>query len=155
MAVTEDIVRFVDEASFEALPDEVVFRTKMLIADAIGTMLAGSVEDGSLILQNYLKRTESHQEATVVDNRYSAYPEALHDVQRLGDKSTFVDRYRIYDHSGFTSLNLVDLFSLCFDGEVLMNHSDPALLRQSDRKGSLRNRIHCRGTQRNVEFDPA
>jgi hypothetical protein len=29
MGVTENIVRFVDEASFDALPDEVVFRTKM------------------------------------------------------------------------------------------------------------------------------
>ena len=66
MGVTEDIVRFIDEASFEALPDEVVFRTKTLIADAIGTMLAGSVEDGSRILQNYLMRAESRKDATVV-----------------------------------------------------------------------------------------
>lgn len=66
MGVTEDIVRFVDQASFDALPDEVVFRTKTLIADAIGTMLAGSVEDGSRILQSYLRRTESRKDATVV-----------------------------------------------------------------------------------------
>ncbi len=56
MAVTEDIVRFIDEASLDALPDEVVFRTKTLIVDAIGTMLAGSVEEGSRILQSYLRR---------------------------------------------------------------------------------------------------
>ena len=66
MGVTEDIVRFVDEASFDALPDQLIFRTKTLIADAIGTMLAGSVEDGSRILQRYLMRTESRKEATVV-----------------------------------------------------------------------------------------
>ena len=66
MGVTEDIVRFVDEARFDALPDEVIFRTKTLIADAIGTMLAGSVEDGSRILQNYLRRAESRRDATVV-----------------------------------------------------------------------------------------
>lgn len=66
MGVTADIVRFVDEARFDALPDEVVFRTKTLIADAIGTMLAGSVEDGSRILQSYLRRMESRKDATVV-----------------------------------------------------------------------------------------
>lgn len=66
MAVTEDIVRFIDEASFEALPDEVVFRTKTLIVDAIGTMLAGSIEEGSRILQSYLRRMESRKDATVV-----------------------------------------------------------------------------------------
>ncbi|MGH7888420.1 MAG: MmgE/PrpD family protein [Candidatus Binatia bacterium] len=72
MGVTADIVRFVDESRFEALPDEVVFRTKTLIADAIGTMLAGSVEDGSRILQSYLMRTEGRREATVVGAGFKA-----------------------------------------------------------------------------------
>ncbi|MBM2803971.1 MAG: MmgE/PrpD family protein [Deltaproteobacteria bacterium] len=66
MGVTEDIVRFIDEASFHALPDEVIFRAKTLIVDAIGTMLAGSVEEGSRILQRYLMRAESRNDATVV-----------------------------------------------------------------------------------------
>jgi 2-methylcitrate dehydratase PrpD len=66
MGVTADIVRFVDEARFDALPDQVIFRTKTLIVDAIGTMLAGSVEDGSRILQSYLRRAESREDATVV-----------------------------------------------------------------------------------------
>ena len=66
MGVTTDIVRFIDEARFDALPDQVIFRTKTLIVDAIGTMLAGSVEDGSRILQNYLRRSESRTDATVV-----------------------------------------------------------------------------------------
>ena len=60
MGVTEDIVRFVDESRFDALPDDVVFRTKTLIADAIGTMLAGSCEDGSRILQKYFKQPGGH-----------------------------------------------------------------------------------------------
>ncbi len=66
MAVTEEIVRFVDEAHAGALPDEVVFRTKTLIVDAIGTMLAGSVEEGSRILQSYVSGLESRKDATVV-----------------------------------------------------------------------------------------
>ena len=66
MGVTEDIVRFVDESRFDALPDEVVFRTKTLIADAIGTILAGSCEDGSRILQKYLKQSGGREEATVI-----------------------------------------------------------------------------------------
>jgi 2-methylcitrate dehydratase PrpD len=66
MGVTEDIVRFVDESRFVALPHEVVLRTKTLIADAIGTMLAGSCEDGSQILQRYLKQPGGHEDATVI-----------------------------------------------------------------------------------------
>ena len=42
MGVTEGIVRFVGATRFDAVPDEVVFRTKTLIADAIGTMLVES-----------------------------------------------------------------------------------------------------------------
>jgi 2-methylcitrate dehydratase PrpD len=66
MGVTSEIVRFVCAADFEGLPDEVVFRTKTVIADAIGTMLAGSREEGSRILQNYVRQTGSREEATVV-----------------------------------------------------------------------------------------
>ncbi len=72
MAVTEDIVRFIDEAKVEALPEEVVFRAKTLIVDAIGTMLAGSVEEGSRILQGYTRRMESRRDATVVGAGFKA-----------------------------------------------------------------------------------
>src|SRR5919106_4567270 len=66
MGVTEDIVRFIDESRFDALSDEVVLRTKTLIADAIGTMLAGSCEDGSRILQKYLRQSGGREEATII-----------------------------------------------------------------------------------------
>src|SRR5262245_44063108 len=72
MGITEDIVCFVAAASFDELPNEVVVRTKTLIADAIGTMLAGSVEDGSRILQSYLRHTESRNDATVVGAGFGA-----------------------------------------------------------------------------------
>jgi len=72
LAVTEDIVGFVHEASFDALPDEVVLRTKTLVIDTLGTMLAGSVEDGSRILQTYLRRSESRKDATVVGAGFKA-----------------------------------------------------------------------------------
>src|SRR5262245_16236813 len=72
MGVTEDIVRFVDQARFDALPDEVVFRTKTLIADAIGTMLAGSCEDGSRILHEYLRQSGGREEATIVGNKFKS-----------------------------------------------------------------------------------
>jgi len=66
MGVTEDIVRFIDESSFDELPAEVVFRTKTLIADGVGTMLAGSCEEGSRILQTYLMQTGGRPEASVI-----------------------------------------------------------------------------------------
>ncbi len=72
MAVTEDIVGFVHDARFDELPDEVVHRTKTLVIDALGTMLAGSVEDGSRILQNYLMRQEGRPDATVVGAGFKA-----------------------------------------------------------------------------------
>jgi 2-methylcitrate dehydratase PrpD len=66
MGVTEEIVRFIYTTRYEALPAEVVFRTKTLIADAIGTMLAGSREEGSRILQSYLRQPGDREEATFV-----------------------------------------------------------------------------------------
>ena len=66
MGVTQELVRFVSQAGFDDLPNEVVFRTKTLITDAIGTMLAGSCEEGSRILQHYVKQTGGKEEATLV-----------------------------------------------------------------------------------------
>ena len=66
MGVTEEIVRFIHESRFDALPDEVVFRTKTLIADAVGTMLAGSCEEGSRILQRYVEQTGAREAATII-----------------------------------------------------------------------------------------
>jgi 2-methylcitrate dehydratase PrpD len=72
MAVTEDIVRFIDETSVGTLSEELIFRTKTLIIDAIGTMLAGSVEEGSRILQSYVRRQESRKDATVIGAGFKA-----------------------------------------------------------------------------------
>jgi 2-methylcitrate dehydratase PrpD len=66
MGVTEDIVRFIRAARFEDLPAEIVFRTKTLIMDAFGVMLAGSREEGSRILQSYVQELDGKKEATVV-----------------------------------------------------------------------------------------
>ena len=66
MGVTEEIVRFIDETRFEELPGEVVFRAKSLITDAVGTMLAGSSEAGSRILQAYVRETGGREESTLV-----------------------------------------------------------------------------------------
>jgi 2-methylcitrate dehydratase PrpD len=66
MGVTSDIVRFVGAAGFDGLPEEVVFRTKTLITDAIATMLAGSCEEGSRILQHYVQQSGGREEASVV-----------------------------------------------------------------------------------------
>src|SRR5262245_8146411 len=76
MGVTEDIVRFVDSATFDELPHEVLVRTKTLVADAFGTMLAGSVEDGSRILQSYVRRAQSLKDATVVGAGLKSCPTA-------------------------------------------------------------------------------
>ena len=66
MGVTNEIVRFVCATSFEDLPEEIIFRTKTLIVDAVGTMLAGSCEEGSRILQRYIQQTGGREEATLI-----------------------------------------------------------------------------------------
>ena len=57
MGVTEELVRFIHTTRFEELPDEIVSRVKTLITDAVGTMLAGASEEGSRILQEYVRET--------------------------------------------------------------------------------------------------
>jgi 2-methylcitrate dehydratase PrpD len=66
MGVTAELVHFIHNSRFDDLPEEVVFRTKTLITDAVGTMLAGSVEEGSRILQDYVKQTGGKEEASLV-----------------------------------------------------------------------------------------
>ena len=66
MGVTEEVVRFIHQASFEELPAEVISRTKSLVIDAIGVMLAGSREAGTRILQSYARGVGGREEATVI-----------------------------------------------------------------------------------------
>jgi len=66
MGVTQELVSFVCQTRFDDLSKEVVFRAKTLITDAVGTMLAGASEEGSRILQAYVRETGGREESTLV-----------------------------------------------------------------------------------------
>ena len=51
-------------------------------------------------------------------------------------------------------LTLIDLLRLPLDGKVLMNDADAPLLSKGDGHIALRNRIHRRTEQRDIEADP-
>src|SRR5437588_7880341 len=58
---------------------------------------------------------------------------------------------RIDDHSGLTTLHLVDFVSLNLDRKVLMNDADAALLRDCNRQVRLGYSVHRRRRDRYIE----
>src|SRR5438132_1667934 len=89
--------------------------------------------------------------AIFVDDRYAADVITLHHIQRFAHWTVLPDRYRIDDHAGFRALHLVDLFGLPFDTQVLMNHADAALLRDSDRQRRFGHGVHRGGAKRYLQ----
>src|SRR5262249_9188359 len=57
---------------------------------------------------------------------------AVHHLHRFGDLMIGRHRYGIDNHPRFASLHLIDLITLSFDGKVLVNNTDPALLSNCD-----------------------
>ena len=62
--VTSAVVEFIRSAAFADLPAEAVRTGKRCIIDALGVMLAGSVQDAAGILRAYVHETDSLAEST-------------------------------------------------------------------------------------------
>ncbi|MBI2369463.1 MAG: MmgE/PrpD family protein [Deltaproteobacteria bacterium] len=67
--VTEEVARFVTGLRYEQLPREVVGLAKRHMLDGLGVMLAGTVEEGTRLLQAHLVELGGPQEATVLGSR--------------------------------------------------------------------------------------
>ena len=62
---------------------------------------------------------------------------------------------RVDNHPAFRALDAVHLGSLFFDGQVLVDDPDAAVLSHGDGQRRLRDRVHCRARERNVQADVA
>ena len=76
--------------------------------------------------------------------------------QRLGivecGRGREADRRR--DHAGLGPLDPIDLLGLLLDGEVAVQHPDPAGSSDSDRQRRFGDRVHRRRHQRHGQLDP-
>ena len=86
-----------------------------------------------------------------VDYRDAADVITLHHVERFAHRTVLPDGHRIDDHAGFRSFHFVDFFGLPFDAQVLMNHADAALLRDSNRQGRFGDGVHRGGAKRYLQ----
>ena len=69
---TEKLAKFVVETSYESLPAEAIRSAKQAIVDCLGCALAGSVDEGSKILGEYVKEMGGKPEAGVIGGEFKA-----------------------------------------------------------------------------------
>lgn len=74
MGLTQEVVGFVSKTRYRDIPPEVVSLAQGLILDGLGVTLAGSTEQGSRILQAYIRHMGGRAEATVVGAGFMAPP---------------------------------------------------------------------------------
>lgn len=66
MALTEEVVKFVLQTKYRDVPSEVIRLAQGFVLDGLGVTLAGSTEQGSRIVQSYVRRLGGKSEATVI-----------------------------------------------------------------------------------------
>jgi len=96
-----------------------------------------------------------HQMSVFLDDRDTRDPITFHHFDGFRDWMIGGHRNRIDYHSGLAAFYFVDFVALVIDGKILMNHSNAALLRDSDRQMRFSHSIHRRGRDRNIERDVA
>ncbi len=69
---TEKLAKFVVETSYESLPAEAIRSAKQAIVDCLGCALAGSADEGSKILGEYVKEIGGKPEAGVIGAGFMA-----------------------------------------------------------------------------------
>ncbi len=95
--------------------------------------------------------SDDADEMTVfVHNRHAADVKTLHHLERFAHRTIGTDRNRIDDHSRFRAFYFIDFFGLPFDGQVLVNDADAALLRERDCQGCFSHGVHRRRAERNL-----
>ena len=78
----------------------------------------------------------------VARHRQARDVEALHDLERLGDRLLGLNRHRIDDHAALGLLHLLDLERLRSDRKVPVDDAEAALLRHGDGRAGLGHRVH-------------
>ncbi|MGH7775297.1 MAG: MmgE/PrpD family protein [Candidatus Binatia bacterium] len=66
MELTQEVVAFANKTHYRDIPPEVIRLAQGFVLDGLGVSLAGSTEEGSRILQSYVRQIGGKAEATVV-----------------------------------------------------------------------------------------
>jgi hypothetical protein len=90
-----------------------------------------------------------------VDDRHTADVVSTHQIERVRHKRVGRQRHRLDDHSRLAALDLVHLGDLILDREVAVNDPDAAFARERDRQARLRDGVHRRRDERDLERDAA
>ncbi|MEM2211438.1 MAG: MmgE/PrpD family protein [Nitrososphaerales archaeon] len=72
--ITQEVVSFIKSTSFDNLPKELLLIAKRAILDTLGVMIAGSIEDASVIIRKYILEMKEAGVATIIGTKIKASP---------------------------------------------------------------------------------
>lgn len=72
MGLTEQVVQFVLHTKYKDIPSEAIRLAQGFILDGLGVTLAGTTEEGSRIIQSYVRKFGGKSEATVIGCGFQA-----------------------------------------------------------------------------------
>ena len=155
-----EVVLIVDHEEFlDAVLVENLFRFLQRRAHGNGDeiflghhLVDGNVEAG---FKAQVAVGEDADKLSVFGDRNAGNFVLAHDFKRVGNLVGGMHRDRIDDHATFRSLHLVDFIGLLLDGQVAMNDSEAALLRQCNRHVRFGHGVHGGAHDRNIQADVA
>ena len=100
-------------------------------------------------------RQDPDERALVVGDRHAGDVVRRHQLERVGDERVSWQRDRLDDHPGLGALHLVDLRHLRVDRQVAMDDAHAPLACQRDREPRLRDGVHRRRDDRDLDRDAA
>ena len=86
MGVTQDLVKFITNITYDELPRNVIEQAKIQILDCFGVTLAGSTHRFHNIIKNYLNTISGRKQSTVIGlGLKTSFPEAAKYLSAHGD----------------------------------------------------------------------
>lgn len=101
MPLTQDVTTKVTDLTYDALPQDVCDKAKLLVLDLIGCMIAGSRTRGALQLMPHLSSTDCGGNCTVFGTSLRFHPgNAAHANANSASMLTLDDSYVLFGHPG-------------------------------------------------------
>jgi len=101
MPLTQDVTTKVTDLTYDALPQDVCDKAKLLVLDLIGCMIAGSRTRGAVQLMPHLSSTDCGGNCTVFGTSLRFHPgNAAHANANSASMLTLDDSYVLFGHPG-------------------------------------------------------
>ena len=141
------------------------FFDAMALQDFFGFLESGSHGNGDEIVlghhradglieiafETQIAISENAHEARAARDGQARHFVLVHDVERLADGKFRRDSDGINDHAAFRAFYAVHFLGLAVNGHVAMDEADAALAGDGDGQARVRDCVHGRGDDRNVE----